>query len=127
MRIVLWLSLALAAAVAAAAPSDTGGPLSADQAAYDVLAYDLDLAIDPEAQRLDGTVTVEARTVRALRRLELDLDDRLQVESVTLGLDESPPQPAAFRHGGGKLWVELPEPVAGDRRLRVAVQGPPFG
>lgn len=122
MRIVLWLSLALAAAVAAAAPSDTGGPLSADQAAYDVLAYDLDLAIDPEAQRLDGTVTVEARAVRALRRLELDLDDRLQVESVTLGLDESPPQPAAFRHGGGKLWVELPEPVAGDRRLRVAVK-----
>ena len=122
MRTVLLLSLVLASPVGAAALSDTGGPLSADQAAYDVLAYDLDLAIDPEAQRLDGTVTMEARTVRALRRLELDLDDRLQVTSVSLGLDESSLRPAAFRHGDGKLWVEVPEPVAADRRLRVAVQ-----
>ena len=61
MRTVLLLSLVLASPVGAAALSDTGGPLSADQAAYDVLAYDLDLAIDPEAQRLDGTVTMEAR------------------------------------------------------------------
>jgi aminopeptidase N len=121
MRTVLLLALALAVPVATAAASDTGGPLSADQAAYDVLAYDLDLAIDPEAERLDGVVTIDALTVRALRRLELDLDDGLQVTSVTLGLDESPPQSAAFRHGGGKLWVEMPEPVAGDRRLRVAV------
>jgi len=121
MRTVHWLLLALVSPVGAAVPSDTGGPLSADQAAYDVLAYDLDLAIDPEAQRLDGTVTMEAKTVRALRRLELDLDDRLRVTSVSFGLDESPLRPAAFRHGDGKLWVEVPEPVAADRRLRVAV------
>ena len=38
MRNVLLLSLALASPVGAAALSDTGGPLSADQAAYDVLA-----------------------------------------------------------------------------------------
>lgn len=119
---MLLLALVLASPVVAAATRDTGGPLSVDQAAFDVLAYDLDLTIDPEAQRLDGVVTIEARSVRALRRLELDLDDRLQVESVTLGLDEGPPRPAPFRHGDGKLWVEMPEPVAGDRRLRVAVQ-----
>lgn len=115
------LAMLLLATPAAAVDSDSGGPLSADQASFDALAYDLDLAIDPEAQRIDGTVTLEARTVRALRRLELDLDDRLEVRRITVALDAEPPREAAFRHNAGKLWIDLAEPVAGDRRLRVAV------
>jgi hypothetical protein len=61
MRTVLLSSLVVASLAASALSADTGGPLSADQAAYDVLAYDLDLAIDPAAERLDGVVTIEAR------------------------------------------------------------------
>lgn len=47
MQTFVLLALALASPVAAASPSDSGGPLSESQAAYDVVAYDLDLAIDP--------------------------------------------------------------------------------
>ncbi|MEM8600594.1 MAG: hypothetical protein AAGF99_11795, partial [Bacteroidota bacterium] len=60
-RCCLFVALALGTAVpsiAQNAPRNTsGGPLDSRQAAYDVYYYDLDLAIDPAAQAIEGTLT----------------------------------------------------------------------
>jgi hypothetical protein len=47
---------------APAQPYDTGGPLLEEQAAYDVLHYDIELAVDPGTRSIAGEVSVTARS-----------------------------------------------------------------
>jgi aminopeptidase N len=107
--------------------TDAGGPLRPGQAAFDVRFYDLDLEVDAESRSLQGSVTIRATAVDDLEGLDLDLDDRLQVEAVRL-LDEAGEGEAlAYRHEGKRLWVELPAPVAagGTVEVEVAYGGSP--
>ena len=48
---------------------DTGGPLMAEQAAYDVTFYELDLTIDPAAWSISGTLTVSANVIDPIDQL----------------------------------------------------------
>lgn len=65
-------------------PTESGGVLSAEQAAYDVKHYDLALAVDVQTQSIKGVLTVRARIVKPIDRFALDLDTPLTVESVAL-------------------------------------------
>lgn len=72
---------------------------------YDVLTYTLDLAIDPPAGTLDGTVTIAAvSTLDDLGRLSLDFAgfeiEQVQVNGV----------PAGYAREGRKLFVDIPAP-----------------
>jgi aminopeptidase N len=100
-----------------------GGPLSADQARYDVVYYDLNLKIDPARQYLSGYVDVRFRSCdSALTRLELDLIDRYTVERATAGEEALP-----FTHERNKLFIRLPIPVEKDSlaTVRIAYFGKP--
>jgi aminopeptidase N len=53
------------------------------RAVYDVAAYRLDLAVDVEAKRISGQMTMEARaTEDGVRAIELDLKEPMRVVSV---------------------------------------------
>ena len=39
-------------------PTDTGGPLMFEQAAYDVHSYDVTLNVDPKAKSISGTTVM---------------------------------------------------------------------
>ena len=94
----------------------SGGPLQADQACYDVLHYDLSLAVMPESRSIDGTLVMRAVATAAIPRLALDLDAALQVRGVTLA-----GKPIAFAHANGHIVIE-PEPaIAAGQELVVAV------
>ena len=54
-----------------------------EQAAYDVLTYDLALTVNPERQNIAGSLTVSARVSSPLSWFVLDLDPRFDVSSVT--------------------------------------------
>jgi len=60
----------------------SGGPLKPEQAAFDVTFYDLRLAIDPDSQSIEGTLTMEAMIVQPTDAILLDLDDTLDVWEV---------------------------------------------
>jgi aminopeptidase N len=82
----------------------SGGELLAEEAAYDVLHYDLALSVDPAARRIDGRLGMRARLVAASDTIVMDLDTLLAVESATLaGL------PVEVRRVDDRLHV----PVAG--------------
>jgi aminopeptidase N len=96
--------------------------------AYDVLAYRLDLRIDPYERRLEGTAAVEARVVAgALDELVLDLADELQVSRVA-EVDAPLADPGtlagpalAFHRDGERLACRLAAPAAAGDVVRVAV------
>lgn len=71
----------------AARPTESGGVLSAEQAAFDVQHYDLALDVDPTAQTVKGVLTVRAQIKGLQKQMVLDLDTPFTVESVHLEKD----------------------------------------
>lgn len=103
-------------------PYDSGGELMPEQAAYDVVFYDLDLSIDPDARHIQGALTVVADITDTLNWFVLDLDTVFRVDSVSDGGNN-----LTFHRDIGKLWIDLPTSVEtpGPLTLVVYYQGHP--
>lgn len=92
---------------------DSGGPLMAEHAAFDIGHYDLAIAIDPKRRFVRGEATIEFEVLKTMSALVLDLDPRLRVDAVAVHLapfpdDPSAPiQPVHFDHRDARLWVYL--------------------
>ena len=120
--VAISLSLAVGCGVTpppdSSATLDSGRPLTAEQAAYDVLHYDIALAVDPEKRHIGGEVTVRARAVDELESLVLDLDPRFSVSQVRGAggavLD--------FERRDDRIWIKLGKVVrAGDEMSATVV------
>jgi aminopeptidase N len=73
---------------------------------YDVVHYDLQLALDPAEGKVDAIVTIEATTTMpSLRQISLDFVG-FDVSFVTVNGEV-----ATYRRERGKLWVEFPRPL----------------
>ena len=86
---------------------DSGGPLSPEQAAYDVTFYDLSVSIKPETREIDGQVIVRAKVVQPMNQLVLDLDTLLSVQEIWDLSNPKKPIAAPFVHKLGKIWINL--------------------
>ena len=69
-------------------PQDSGGELDPERACYDVLRYDLEIDLDPDAKELRGTNTISAWLEFPSDELRIDLDRRFDVERVWLDGEE---------------------------------------
>ena len=100
----------------------SGGELPASMAAYDVRHYDLDVLVEPEEKRIEGIASVTVEALEPIQTFEINLDNRLEILSVTSGGGES-----SFRHHGGLVAVDLTDPwQAGERHaVTIAYQGQP--
>jgi len=86
---------------------DTGGHLSAEQAAYDVKYYNINLKINPESQTIDGWVGVTVKVIDKIKEFILDLDDCYRITKIVWksgGDDEE----LTFKHEEGKIKIFLP-------------------
>ncbi len=104
-----------------ARPTDSGRPLSPEQAAYDVLSYELDLAIDPERRSISGWLTMEARILFPAIALELDLDDPLQVEEVLWLQSPESRTPLNFERPPGKIRLAFPTTRQPGETVRIRI------
>ena len=128
---VVFLSLLLTVSVFAqrdlgVRPTDSGGVLMPEQAAYDVKSYDLSVTPNIEQQSIKGVLTVTAQIVKPIDKFVLDLDTPLTVESVAL-VEGKKQTPLKFERKGGKIWIELPKTVKAGKTIdvRVAYGGKP--
>ncbi|MEE4272369.1 MAG: choice-of-anchor D domain-containing protein [Thermoanaerobaculales bacterium] len=99
----------------------------------DVTAYHLDLHVDPAAEVLSGSVTVDLTAVEdGLTTIALDADLGLRILSVLrLGNDLTPydtPTELDFEHADDLLTITLPEalPAGAAARVRVTYGGHAF-
>jgi aminopeptidase N len=111
---------ALAQGDSNARPTGSGGPLQAEQEAYDVKSYDLALRIFPAERTIRGSLTARALILKPLAQFVLDLDMDLKVESVFLVESESA-VPLKFEHKGGKIWISFPGEEASGKYVTVRV------
>ena len=125
---IVLLCTGCGAAPAQDVPRDSGGPLLSEQAAYDVTFYDLNLRVQPDAQRIDGAVTVHATATAPLEQFVLNLDRLLQVRTVAQQNDGGR-RALSFerRADSNQVWIDLPRTVeAGETvQLTVAYGGKP--
>lgn len=108
----------------AARPTESGGVLSPEQAAYDVLYYDLAVRVDPEERAISGTLTLVARILRETPWIVLDLDEPLTVESVselTIGGPPAEPPKLRFERRGGEIWIATRRPARAGELVLLAV------
>ncbi len=133
MRVALVLVLlGLAPAATAQTPlAGDGAPTRADtlrgtvgpeRAWWDVTFYDLDVHVDPAAQAIRGSVGITFRTLTPQRTMQIDLQEPLQADAVTLGGQALP-----VRRDGNALFVTLPDaPAAGSlNTVRIQYHGVP--
>ena len=104
-----------------ARPTESGGPLMPEQAAYDVTFYDLALAVNPAEQSIKGTLTATARIVSPTEWFVLDLDMPLAVESVRMLGEGGKSTPLEFERRGGKIWIAFPLTKQPGETVKVAV------
>lgn len=100
---------------------DSGGILLAEQNAYDVYFYDIDLIVDIQEQALQGTVITHATITEPLSRFVWHLDSVFTVESVTWMLPEQPAPVLHFEHRNGLLIADLQRNVYPGETLALAV------
>ncbi len=102
-------------------PYDSGGVMLPEQAAYDVLFYDLAIEVLPDEKALRGRVGVEASVGSPLAQFVLDLDSKLDVTDV-IGIDEDMARtPLPFERRGGKIWISLGRTFQPGERISVEV------
>ncbi|MEJ2545125.1 MAG: M1 family metallopeptidase, partial [Calditrichaceae bacterium] len=82
----------------------SGGPLSENQAKYDVIYYGINLEIFAEDQAIGGNVDVKMRALDdSIETIELDLIDNFDVSSITDIKNNS----LEFEHDDDKLMIRL--------------------
>ena len=112
LRFALSASVLLAALVnlahaqpLASDPSESGGVLIYEQAAYDVHYYDLQLAVMPAQAALAGRLSAHVTITLPTDALVLDLDTTFAVAQI----EDERGETLAFERLGGRLWIHLGE------------------
>ncbi|MGI8786973.1 MAG: M1 family metallopeptidase [Pyrinomonadaceae bacterium] len=109
-----------------ARPTDSGGVLMPEQAAYDVKHYDLAVTPNIAEQSIKGVLTATALIVKPIDKFVLDLDYPFTVESATL-VEGKKEMPLKFERREGKIWISFPkmEKTGETVEVRVAYDGKP--
>ncbi|MCK5076188.1 MAG: M1 family metallopeptidase [Calditrichia bacterium] len=101
----------------------SGGSLSENQAAYDVLFYTLNLEPDFEAQAIAGDIIIKLKVVGdKISKIELDLINNFNVSEIIIGMDK-----LSFIHKDDKLIVKLNSTIEKDSivELNIKYSGQP--
>jgi len=88
------------------------GWITPERAWWDLLHYDLELAVFPDAKRLAGSNVISFVALEDGDRMQVDLQPPLRVTRVTHGGTE-----LAFEREGNAYWIQFP------RELRAGEQG----
>ncbi len=101
---------------------DSGGPLSAEQAAYDVTFYEISLEVLPAEKRVSGEVILEAEVAHPMYYAVLDLDTLLTVDQVAELKPEGGRQSLPYEHEAGKIRIDLGYTRQPGASLKLAVR-----
>lgn len=100
---------------------DSGGELMAEQAAYDVEFYDLDLFIETADSSIFGSAIIHIRVLEPLNKFVVHLDTVLTTERVILLHNDRQSEPMEFTHKNGLVTGFLPDEVQPGDQLDIEI------
>ena len=101
-------------------PTNSGGKLSPEQAAYDVTFYQLDITVHPESKSIEGSLSLEAVVTQPLEWLVLDLDSALTVKAAILTQASSAAQ--GFVQADGQIRLHAGRALQPGTRIRAKIE-----
>nr|MBA2379239.1 M1 family peptidase [Blastocatellia bacterium] len=106
-----------------ARPTETGGPLAMEQAAFDVLSYEISLRVEPARKFISGSSTMTAKIVIPTNLIMLDLDTPFKVSRVA----EQGGAELKYEHTEGviRIWFPLTKQVGENISVTVDYAGSP--
>ena len=107
--VVLLASTSFAQRELGVRPTDTGGPLMPEQAAFDVKSYDIKLNVDPKAKSITGTTVMTAQIVNPTNVIVLDLDTPYKIDRVFSGIVGEQQAGPRFERRDSKIWIWFPD------------------
>ena len=98
------------------------GSVTPEREWWDVLHYHLDLSVFPETKNIKGTNTIQFKVVKPGQRMQIDLQEPLEITSVKMGQ-----QKFSFEREGNVYWIDFEQPfvVGQEHEIIVAYQGTP--
>ena len=94
--------------------ASSGGPLSPEQAAYNVNYYNLDLIINPETLTIEGSLLCRVKIVNSIDTLVLDLDEPFLIDSVIIKVNEGSFTQATYNRTELQIKIHIPVTVTSD-------------
>lgn len=94
--------------------ASSGGPLSPEQAAYNVNYYDLDILINPETLTIEGSLLCRVFIVNSIDTLVFDLDDPFLIDSVIIKINEGSFTQATYNRTELQIKIHIPVAVTSD-------------
>ncbi len=101
--------------------ASSGGPLSQEQASYDVKYYELSLKIAPEERVIGGSLLCLAEVVQELSQFVLDLSSVYLIDSVLIKNEYEKFVQVNFKHENGKIAIPLQEKLQVGRFVDIKV------
>ena len=92
------------------------GSIGAGREWWNVQHYDLSVAFDIENKQIFGTNSIEFRTVKPGKRMQIDLQPPLEISKV-----EFQDQELSFEREGNVYWVDFKEEVAADTEAELKI------
>jgi len=107
LLVILSSTLVYAQRAHPAKPTETGGPLIPEQAAFDVQTYDVSITVDPATKSIKGTTVMTARVVNPTDTIILNLDTPYTVDRV-FGQGGNKQVGLNYSRDGGKIKITFP-------------------
>lgn len=118
---VLSLILRFDVILAQQDPTQSGGPLMPEQAAYNMSFYDIELTVNPSKESIEGKVIVQGTVVQLTRWFVLNLDTLLEVSAVQCVAYDGEFQQPDFHRRQENIWIDLSRTIQSGNQLKIAV------
>ncbi len=103
-------------------PTDTGGPLMPEQAAYDVKHYDISARVFPDKKAISGETIITANIISPTNVFVVDLDTPYTVSFASLVEGTDAPKSLKFERRTTKIWIWFPMTKQPGEQVKVAVR-----
>ncbi|NNE99459.1 MAG: M1 family metallopeptidase [Pyrinomonadaceae bacterium] len=107
-------------------PTESGGPLIYEQAAYDVQEYDITARVFPEEKKIVGETLINVNIVAPTNWFVFDLDTPFEIANVSY-FSEKDFVEIKFKRDGGKIWAKFLQTLqpGENTTVRIAYSGNP--
>ncbi len=122
LPVILFANVIFAQRELGVRPTDTGGPLMPEQAAYDVKNYDISARVFPDKKAISGETVITANIISPTNVFVVDLDTPYEVSFAALVEGFDAPKALKFERRTGKIWIWFPMTKQPGEQVKVAVR-----
>ncbi len=122
LSVILFANIVFAQRDLGARPTDSGGVLMPEQAAYDVKNYDITARVFPDKKSISGETMISAQIISPTNVFVVDLDTPFEVSFVGLVEGTDAPKALKFERRMGKIWIWFPMTKQPGEQVKVAVR-----